>query len=425
MAFAAAYRGLARRWRAALPLLAAAAWVAAELGRARLFSGNPWALAGYSQVGLLPLVQIADVTGVYGVSFVVVAVNEAVAEVWLAARGPRGAWRPALAGLVVAFALTGGVLAYGTFRLGEEARADDTRRVAIVQGNIDMGSQWVPELYGQTLAVYLRLTREALAGGPVDLVVWPESAMTFFLDQEPVFARAIAANLAGTELLAGGPRAADPVRPVYYNSAFLLRGDAIAARYDKERLLPFAEYFPIPALDLVRRRFGRVREFVAGPAGAAPLATAAGPAGVLICNEVMFPEVAAARVRAGAEVLVNLANDAWIGEARFAAMTFDMARMRAVEQRRWVVRASTSGPSGVVDGWGRVVTVTPEGPEAVVREIMSPRNGLTSYASAGDAFALGCLLVAVGALARNRAPIGPTRRIPERSPRSSPRSPPA
>ena len=121
---------------------------------------------------------------------------------------------------------------------------------------------------------------------------------------------------------------------------------------DKERLLPFAEYFPFPQLDFVRRRFGEVKEFSPGTT-ARLLPTAIGPAGVTVCNEAMFPDVAAARARAGAAYLVDPANDTWL-TPRFSAQQFDIVTLRSVEQRRWLVRASTSGPSAIVDPLGRV-----------------------------------------------------------------------
>jgi apolipoprotein N-acyltransferase len=405
--FALCYRALGRRPRPLLPLLAGAAWAGAELGRAELLGGDPWALIGYSQVGLQPVVQIADLAGVYGIAFVMAAANAALAELWLA-RGA-GTWRPAIRGLLATAVLGAATLAYGIVRLHEQpewARARGVQ-VAVVQGNLDQGAQWRPDLYGRNLEEYLRLSTGALHDFGPALVVWPESAMTFFLDTEPLYRAAIAGVLrsGGAQLIAGGPRAGSGPPRRYYNSVFLLSDDgAILATYDKQHLLPFAEYFPLRGEGLMRRRFAHVREF--SPGGPSPpLPTVAGAAGVMICNEAMFPEIATDRVRAGAEFLVNLANDSWVGDRQFSAITFDTVVLRAIEERRYLVRASTSGPSAIVDPRGGVTAFSGTGARAVIAGIVRPVRERTVYARVGDSFALACVaavVVVLGADARRR-----------------------
>ena len=407
MAFAICYRRLVATSGAALPLVIAAAWVAAEFGRVQFLSGNPWALAGYSQVGMTPLVQIADVTGVYGVTFVLLAVNAALAELWLARRS-RGPERSrAIAGLGSAVGVVAMVVGYGFARLAWPPGLPpgaQTVPIAVVQGNLDLGAQWRPEFYGENLEVYLRLTYQALREHKPLVVFWPESAMTFFLDEEPLYRKAIARVILPprVQLVAGGPREVRSSPPAYYNSAFLLSSDGtIVARYDKQRLLPFAEYFPLEGLDLLRRRFARVREFTPG-AATPPLPTPAGTAGVMICNEAMFAQTSAARVRAGASYLVNLANDTWVGDPKFAAIVFDTVALRAVEQRRYLVRASTSGPSGIVDPLGRVTAVTQPDTRAVLTGMVVPAASRTVYSGVGDLFAALCTMTAMVALLMRR-----------------------
>ena len=398
-AFAVCYRAMSRRPGAAVPLLAAAAWVGAELGRGKLLTGNPWALFGYSQIGVDPLVQVADLTSVYGVSFLLVAVNAAVVELWAARAGAR---RRALGGAAVTALVVAAALGYGRWRLAAlDARPPHVRpiTVAMVQGNVDVGRQWREEFYGRNLDVYLRLTMDVTRERSPELIVWPENALTFFLDDEPRYRRAIARVLepSGAQLVVGGPRfAGSDARRVFYNSVFLLAPDGeILGRYDKQKLLPLAEYFPVPALDLLRRRFARVRELTPGPPRP-PLATRAGPAGVTICNEAMFPEIAAARVREGAVFLLDPANDTWL-TPKFSAQQFDIVRLRTVEQRRYLVRASTAGPSAIVDPLGRVVVRTDFFTRAAIAGEVYPRTETTLYARIGDAFAYGCALVALGA----------------------------
>ena len=228
--------------------------------------------------------------------------------------------------------------------------------------------------------------------------------MTFFLEQERVYLTTIERVLDGrAQLVAGGPRVEGPEHRSY-NSIFLLSAAGrIVAHYDKQRLVPFAEYFPFPRLDLLRRRFARVREFTPG-ATAALLPTVAGPAGVMICNEAMFPEIAAARVRAGAAYLVDPANDSWF-RARFSDQQFDIVRLRAVEQRRYLVRASTSGPSAIVDPAGRIVVRTALSTQTVAGGEIRAGTVTTPYCRVGDLFAWLCVaaaLLGTAALARRR-----------------------
>jgi apolipoprotein N-acyltransferase len=399
MAFAAGYRVLARLPGTLVPLLTGAAWVAHELGRVTLLTGNPWAVFGYSQTGVESLMQIADVTGVYGVSFLLVAVNAAAAELWLSRGQMAGSMRQALTGLAFAGAATVGALAYGRVRLTTPPNdaATPPVRVAIIQGNLDLGSQWQSSFYGRNLDIYLGLTRAALEESQAQVVFWPESAMTFFLDEEPLYQSAIGRVLqpAHAELMAGGPRQVALPQVRYYNSTFLLAPNGqIIARYDKEHLLPFAEYFPLPSLDFLRRRFERVREFSAGDP-TPPLPTTAGRAGILVCNEAMFPEPAAARVAAGADYLVNPANDTWLGDVKFSAQEFDIVSLRAIEQRRYLVRTSTAGPSAIVDPLGRVRVRSEPFTRRWMAGDVRPMHGRTLYHRLGDLFAALCCVAAL------------------------------
>ncbi len=399
MAFAAVYRRLELLPGPVRPLLAAATWVAGELARVRLLTGNPWAVFGYSQAGLPSLIQIADIAGVYGVSFILVAVNAAVAEIWLNRNDPNRL-RQAAVGLGITALAVGGVIGYGQVRVrGVHSGWEQSRStaVAIIQGNLDLGAQWRSEFYGRNLDVYMRLTNDAFQNGKPEVVFWPESAMTFFLDQEPAYQRAIGQvlHIGGAELVAGGPRAVGSSEQTYYNSVFLLSPDGrIIGRYDKQHLLPFAEYFPLHRLDFLRRRFERVREF--SPGGPTPaLPTKAGRAGVLICNEAMCPEPAAARVTAGADYLVNPSNDSWLGDRKFSAQQFDITSFRAIEQRRYLVRTSTSGPSAIIDPTGHALAYTEPFTRTWVAGAVRTSHVESVYHRIGDAFAVICTMLAL------------------------------
>lgn len=418
MAFVPVYRVLTRRPGLATPLLVAAAWVSVELARGRLFTGtpffigNPWGLLGYTHASGA-LAQVASWTGVYGIGFAIVAVNAGVAG-WVAAlRDPARSARAAARALALATApaLVFGLGGAWTLHWAPApSEGEGFVEMAVVQGNVSLGRRWRSDYYGRNLDVYLGLTRQALAQGRPRTVVWPEASMTFFLEEEPIYARAIARVLAlgDAELLAGGPSGDGEVPP--YNSVFRIAPDgSIGARYDKQYLVPFSEYFPFAGLDLVRRRMEGARRFAHGAREGGVLDTRMGRAGMLICNEGMLPEVAGDRVRAGAELLISPSNDNWIVGGGFGEHYLAVVALRAIEQRRYLVRASTAGPSAVVDPWGRILVRTPPRTRHLLLGRVRSETGLSVYGRLGDAFALACVALAAGGLLHALAM---TRRAP-------------
>jgi apolipoprotein N-acyltransferase len=403
--FAAVAAWLLRRrrdaWRA--PLLAAV-WVAVELLRARGPTADPWLLLGYALVPRPVLLQAADLGGIYLLSFVVALVNAALALSVTAGRSSGGT-RPAT---IMAAAAVLFLLLYGQWRLATVLPDGLPVPVTVVQGNNDLGAQWREEHYGAGLQTYLDLSRQALTrdAGMPHLLVWPESAVTFFLAREPVYLAQIETLLAerGTTLIAGAPHYEDPdpALPAYFNSAFAVGPGGVTARYDKQRLLPFAEYFPLRFIEFLRRRFDRVRSFTAG-GEALLLPTPLGPTAVVICFEAVFPELVRARMRAGATALVNLSNDAWLGRGSGPAQHFAMVVPRAVEERTWIVRATTTGISALIDPTGVVRAGAPPDVATAISGEVFPGTTPTLYRRWGDWFALSCLgAVAVAALIRLR-----------------------
>ncbi len=386
-AFAAWLSWLAER-RAMGPLLVAAGWGASELARARLLVGNPWALAAYSQVRFTTLVQIADLAGPYGIGMLIAAVNAAVAGLVaprLRARRPR----LAVAGLVLTLVAT---LAYGSHRLSETFATGEPATVALVQGAIERGFGWRPEYQRLGLDRYLALTRDARALRP-RLVVWPESAISAYLQEPTPEQRAIlqATREVGADLLLGGPHYefADR-RTLYHNSIFAVHAGRVTGRYDKIRLLPLAEE------NLPSRLLARETSFTPG-AHATLLEAGDLRIGAFICWEAMYPELVREFALAGAEVLANLSNDAWFGDAAPARLHLDTAALRAIENRRYLLRATATGLSAVIDPYGRTVTESRLHEPEVLTATIRPSDARTPYQRWGDSVAWAALALALAA----------------------------
>lgn len=365
-------------------------WVAGELIRSYLLTGFPWANLGYSQYRTLPLIQISDLTGVYGVSFLVAFANVVMYRIWISMR--RRQPYPVRELLLLLVLLTGTV-GYGLDALNRVEKGP-LQRVLMVQGNIPQDVKWDPAFQESTVRTYERLTRKGCQTGGT-LVVWPESALPFYFQGEPAYAarvKSLAAELKSC-LVTGSPaieKEGELVR--YLNSAFLISPTgAVTGRSDKLHLVPFGEYVPLSALfPFVNKLVAGIGDFSPGKA-AVPLQTTVGKIGVLVCFEGIFPEVARAYVSAGAGMLVNITNDAWFGRSSAPYQHLSMTVFRAVENRVPLVRAANTGISSVIDSKGHIRGMTPLFEEATLGAEVRTGTGGSFYNRHGDVFALVCL----------------------------------
>jgi len=396
--FAVAARRLLRRgrWHAFVGI--PALWVGYELARATLFTGLPWELLGHSQWQRLSLVQVADLGGVYAVSFVIAAVNVGVYLTLRTAARTARACRlvRAAAPLAIALGLVAACVGYGAWRIDATTRTlpQSTATLALVQGNVPASWRWERSNAERSLLAYVTLSRRVIAESHPDLLVWPEYAVTLYPQHDVASLPALqdlARRTAGG-LVFGGPRVEDGARMRYFNSAYHVATTGTLAAYDKIRLVPFAEYRPL-AFDEALAADGD-SEFTAGTESTV-FPTAIGRFGVLICYEVIFPDLARRLTRAGAEILVNISNDAWVDRAGLGAgmQHLSISVFRAIENRRFVARAAASGISGFIDPVGRPFGLLEADRSGVALGEVSARRDLSVYTRIGDVFALGCIVV--------------------------------
>ena len=394
-------------------------WVSLELIRTYVLSGLPWGLLGYSQYRQIEIIQIADHMGVYGVSFLIVLVNVALAELLSRLRPLLRGFHPArLPWELVAVAVLLVTLSweYGRWTLSGAPFSDIPRSsisVGVVQPNIDQAVKWDTAYREETLARFDRLTGEL--GRATDLVIWPEAATPFVFEREPVYQLQLIAlaNRAQAPILFGSPalRFYPDRRPYLLNSAYLLSPDGqLLGRYDKHHLVPFGEYIPFKSslLFFLDKLVEGIGDFEAGPGPtiltltSKPRAAAAGMAGtmprpvkfgVAICYEVIFPNLVRQFAANGAEFLVTVTNDAWFGRSSAPSQHFAMVVFRSVENHLAFARAANTGISGFIDPFGRIVEATPIFTEQAVQATMQVWHPDTFYSRYGDVFAYGCVII--------------------------------
>jgi apolipoprotein N-acyltransferase len=354
--------------RYSLIWIAPTIWVAMDSLRAWLFTGFPWFDLAYTQFRNPLLIQIADITGHHGVSFMVVMVNTLIFHAFGNYRKQHTIKSGSDFAFGTAIALILLILAYnlGKFSLLEKQLAvSETMGVAVVQGNISQDQKWLPQFQHQTLGKYLDLSRQVMENQKPALIVWPETALPFYLDESSALRRKIATLVAPhpeLTILAGAPhREMSPEGDTrYYNSAFFLNAKGLGPeRYDKHHLVPFGEYVPLKRfLPFLAPLVETVADFTPG-ISMEPISCHNIRVGVLICFESIFPALARQQTKNGAELLVNLTNDAWYGRSSAPWQHLSMAVFRAVENRRSLSRAANTGISGFIDPLGRMHGLSP------------------------------------------------------------------
>ena len=377
-------------------LLAPFLWVAVELARARI-TGFPWDLLGTSQVDNIPLTRVAVLTGVYGISFIIVLVNCGMAATLLAPTAHRRRLLPLA--LAVAAMLQLGIFLH-------PAALPAPHSALLVQPNVPLDEEWTPTSLQATfteLAQISALPASSAGDGP-RLIVWPESPAPFF-ESDPGFrqrisglARQQAAHILVTlvgelpvHLPGGEPAQTNRVALIAANGAWL-------GHYDKIHLVPFGEYVP----------FKRIFAFAGGlteavgnyvPGNTRSRFEIEGHKfAAFICYESIFPDEVRQFAAAGAQVFINVSDDGWYGRYGAPGQHLNMARMRAIENRRWVLRATNSGITASIDPLGRVVAQSPPFARNTLAAPYDFASVTTFYTLHGDWFAWACVIISLAGL---------------------------
>lgn len=392
-------RGLGHRLLP-LPFL----WVAIELLRTYTpMGGFPWNLLGYSQYEHAGFMLVAPVAGVYGASLLLALANTFLAALLLRAFGGREPWPRRLdAWLGVGLGL---ILAYATLPYHPPPNTDHDLHARLVQPDTPLTGSWDNARLEAFLQEQLKLSVPRQAQPKLDLVLWPEQPAPIDYALQPSFQAATAQLTSATQaaflfdqvtypLSRAGELEVQQPR----NSAQLIHADGTTgSRYDKMHLVPFGEYVPLPAW---LRKLGGVGKLVEGVGDFVPgreqtlFEVRGHRLAALICYESIFPGLSRQAVRHGAEWLVNLSDDAWYGRSSAGAQGLMMAQVRAMENRRWLLRDTNDGYTAVVDPYGRITAELPRFQAGALTAGFEPRTALTFYTRHGDWCAYLCCVLA-------------------------------
>ena len=364
--------------------LCAALWVGLEYLRTYLFTGFPWALLGYSLWKVPFLIQISEWTGVYGVSFLIILFNLNLFFL-LKKKFKLIPW-------TVFFILVGTNL---VLLPRNGAKKENIKTITILQGNIDQYKKWSDEFVHEILDTYGSLVQgESVKNS--DLVLWPESALPgwfpdeFFIENwiRTVVKKSNRYHLVGA--------VTDYNHAT--NSAFLFSPEgSVLDRYDKNHLVPFGEFVPLPFLFGKITPLNMLGNFSKGKEGKI-LEIPNLKMGVTICYEAIFPNLVRKQVNEGANLLINMTNDGWYLDTAAPLQHFGMNVFRAVENRRFLVRSANTGISGVILPSGEIGVRSALNQKSAFQVQVTPLQKKTFYSQYGDLFAMACSSLSITAI---------------------------
>ena len=356
-----------------------AVWTLLEVGRGYFLTGFPWLSLGYSQTAS-PVGGFAPLTGVFGVSWLVVLASASLVLLVV------GKVREKVVGLIAGL-LVAAVVGVSGLISWSEASGEQVY-VRMVQGNIPQKVKWDPGYFDSTIALYTELSFQQ----KTDLIIWPETAIPAFYNQVresvmlPLQRRL---ELMNAEMVVGMPVRAEDHG--YFNSIVSL--GTVQDRYDKRHLVPFGEYAPLewilrPLVDYFRIPMS---DFRSGESERSLMQVGKYRAGVSICYEDAFGDETA-QALPDADFLINVSNDAWFGDSLAPHQHLQIARMRAIETGRYMLRATNTGISAIIDPQGKILKKSAQGETAVIDGEIYPHQGMTLYARVKD-WLIVCLVI--------------------------------
>jgi len=405
-AFLCAKTGL----RLSLLVFAPTCWVALDLLRGLLFTGFPWLDLAYTQYNLPQLIQIADLAGHHGLTFLMVLANALIFTLITSLVRRKPTSSPVLiTGAALLLLAASGYNLWRMQTMPTTLAQAEQLEVAAVQGNIPQDQKWQPAFQRETVDTYLRLSNELYLNKKPQLIIWPETALPFYPYEHPLFLRLHSELILPRQayLLTGAPhreKASAAGSLIYANSAFLLSPNGqVTGRYDKQHLVPFGEYIPFRRiLGFASPLVETLGEFTPGQA-TPPLSCENSRIGVLICFESIFPEISRRQAKDGANLLVTLTNDAWFGRSSAPRQHLAMGVFRAVENRKTLVRAANTGISAFIDPMGCIRGESPLFAEYARSQPVALLGGLTCYVRWGYLFPWACLILTLAGLWRGYA----------------------
>ncbi len=374
-------------------------WTCLEYAKSHLFTGFPWENLAYSLHGMISFIQVVDITGTYGLTFVIVLVNCILYEIITVTSESK---RRVLSGLIVGFTVIGLIFCYGLYRLDGMKNATKemrTENVAIIQGNIDQSVKWNDKYQSDTLKIYRKLSLGMSESG-VNLIVWPETAAPFFFQNIDDKHRVIIniAKETNSYLLFGSPSyIRKGSKNLFLNSAYLISPDGeITGRYDKIHLVPYGEYVPLRRLFFfLEKLVVGVGDFIPGK-GPIPLTVGDEKTGVLICYEGIFPQISRGYKKKGATLLVNITNDAWFGTSSAPYQHLTMTAFRAIENRLYIIRAANTGISAIISPTGEIISRTGLFERTALNGVVGFVDECTFYSKYGNVFIYLCFICLTG-----------------------------
>jgi len=392
-------------------LIAPFLWVVLEYIRSIALTGFPYSLIGYTQHEFLKFIQIADITGVFGVSFLVVAVNGAIADFFILKKRvsdkPLFDMNPTINGYLFITIIVIANLFYGSHRLNDKTTSSSFT-AAIVQPNIEQDIKWDRRYQDTVLDTLESLTLKSLESG-ADIIIWPETALPFYYghDRQNTDRFRAFVNSISTPVLTGAVTVhedEDNVISLRNSSIFTNKKGKETFRYDKVHLVPFGEYIPLKGLlgfIIENKLVEGIGDFRAGTSYRNAKWDRRKFASI-ICYEIAFPELVRNFFKKNGDFLVTMTNDAWFGRTTGPYHHFAMSVFRAVENRKPVIRAANTGISGVIDSSGLVQASTEIFTRAVVIENVKTDNRRSIYSRFGDLFIYLCSIITIVLVAYTR-----------------------